>query len=230
MATENKDFKVKNGLVVGEGGTFGGTVSVATPTSNTHATTKLYVDDLIAGVGGGSITVSDTAPTSPTEGDLWYNSLDGSTYVFYDSFWVESSSAYAGPTGATGMVLATSPLSFDEATSTLSIDLNAYATLLDIAVKKTEVNEALSSDITLVAGHRYFIDTTAARILTLPANPSLGDEVTLFDASNLAATNNVTVNNNGQNIEGLLEGVLLDVNAFVISFVYTGTTYGWRMI
>lgn len=125
MATDNKDFKVKNGLVVTEGGTFGGTVSVATPTSNTHATTKLYVDDLLAGVGGGSITVSDTAPSNPSEGDLWYNSTDGSTYVYYDSFWVESTSAYAGPTG---MVAATSPLSFDEATSTLSINLSSYYT------------------------------------------------------------------------------------------------------
>ena len=124
MATDNKDFKVKNGLVVGGGGTFNGTVTVATPTSNTHATTKLYVDNLL-GSGSGSITVSDTAPSSPSEGDLWYNSTDGSTYVYYDSFWVESTSAYAGPTG---MVAATSPLSFDEATSTLSIDLSSYYT------------------------------------------------------------------------------------------------------
>ena len=126
MATVNKDFRVKNGLQVSGDGVFGGTVTVATPTSNTHATTKLYVDDLLANVGGGgSLTVSDTPPSSPTEGDLWYNSTDGSTYVYYDSFWVESTSAYAGPTG---MVAATLPLSFDENTSTLSIDLSSYYT------------------------------------------------------------------------------------------------------
>lgn len=227
MATVSKDFRVKNGLQVSGDGVFGGTVTVATPTSNTHATTKFYVDELLSTVGGGSVTVGDTAPTNPSEGDLWYNSLDGSTYIYYDSFWVESTSAYAGPTG---IVTAVSPLSFNSETDTLTIDLSAYATLVDLVSKKTEVNEAVSADATLVAGHRYFIDTTAARILTLPANPSLGDEVTLFDANNLAATNNVTVNNNGQNIEAILEGVLLDVNAFVISFVYTGTTYGWRMI
>ena len=130
MATDNKDFKVKNGLVVGGAGTFDGTVTVATPTSNTHATTKLYVDDLIAGigVGGGSLTVSDTAPASPSEGDLWYDSTDGSTYVFYDSFWVEATSAYAGPTG---MVNAVAPLSFDSATDILSIDLSSYYTSVE---------------------------------------------------------------------------------------------------
>lgn len=125
MATDNKDFKVKNGLVVTEGGTFGGTVSVAAPTSNTHAATKLYVDDLLSGVGGGSITVSDTPPLNPNEGDLWYNSTDGSTYVYYDSFWVESTSAYAGPTG---VVNTSSPLSYNAETETLSIDLSSYYT------------------------------------------------------------------------------------------------------
>ena len=44
--------------------------------------------------GGGSITVSDTAPTGAA-GNLWYNSLTGKTYIYYDSFWVE-----VGNTGA----------------------------------------------------------------------------------------------------------------------------------
>jgi hypothetical protein len=48
VATVNKDFKVKHGLDVTQGGTFGGTVTVATPTQNTHAATKLYVDTVAA--------------------------------------------------------------------------------------------------------------------------------------------------------------------------------------
>lgn len=35
------------------------------------------------------ITVSDTAPASPSANDLWYNSTNGRTYIRYDSFWVE---------------------------------------------------------------------------------------------------------------------------------------------
>jgi hypothetical protein len=45
VATDNKDFKVKNGLVVGGTGAFEGTVAVATPNQSSHATTKEYVDD-----------------------------------------------------------------------------------------------------------------------------------------------------------------------------------------
>ena len=44
MATVNKDFKVKNGLIVALGGSFGGAVVVGTPTENLHAATKEYVD------------------------------------------------------------------------------------------------------------------------------------------------------------------------------------------
>lgn len=82
MATVNKDFRVKHGIAVAEGGTFGGTVTVATPTQNTHATTKLYVDS-IAGM-----VVGATAPTSPTNGRLWFDTLTERIHVYYNSQWV----------------------------------------------------------------------------------------------------------------------------------------------
>jgi hypothetical protein len=82
VATFNRDFKVKHGINVAEGGTFGGTVTVATPTENTHATTKSYVDS-IAG-----IVVGATPPTSPTNGRLWFDTLTERVHVYYDSEWV----------------------------------------------------------------------------------------------------------------------------------------------
>jgi hypothetical protein len=82
VATTNRDFKVKHGINVAEGGTFGGTVTVATPTENTHATTKLYVDS-IAGM-----VVGATAPTSPTNGRLWFDTLTERIHVYYNSQWV----------------------------------------------------------------------------------------------------------------------------------------------
>ena len=85
MATTNRNFKVKHGLDVTEGGTFGGTVTVATPTENTHAATKLYVD---TAVGSPSIPVSGTAPVSPDNGDLWFDSLTERVHVYYSSQWL----------------------------------------------------------------------------------------------------------------------------------------------
>ena len=83
MATFNRNFKVKHGLEVAEGGTFGGTVTVATPTENTHAATKLYVDSAV-----GSPTIGTTQPASPVNGNLWFDTLTERVHVYYDSEWV----------------------------------------------------------------------------------------------------------------------------------------------
>jgi hypothetical protein len=85
VATVNKDFKVKHGLDVNQGGTFGGTVTVATPTLSTHATTKAYVDSV---AGSAGVTVSGTAPTSPSNGNLWFDTLTERVHVYYGSEWV----------------------------------------------------------------------------------------------------------------------------------------------
>lgn len=85
MATVNKDFRVKHGLVVADGATFGGTVTVATPTENTHAATKLYVDTVS---GGSTVTVGATAPATPSNGQLWFDTVTSRVYVYYSSEWI----------------------------------------------------------------------------------------------------------------------------------------------
>jgi hypothetical protein len=83
VATTNRDFRVKHGINVAEGGTFGSTVTVATPTENTHAATKLYVDTAV-----GSPTVGTTQPASPVNGSLWFDTLTERVHVYYNSQWV----------------------------------------------------------------------------------------------------------------------------------------------
>lgn len=84
MATVDKDFKVKNGLAVTNGGTFGGTVTVATPTLGTHATTKDYVDSI---TGTPTVPIYAEAPASPSEGDLYIDSLTGRLYFYFENTW-----------------------------------------------------------------------------------------------------------------------------------------------
>jgi hypothetical protein len=85
MATVNKDFKVKNGLYVTNGGTFGGTVTVATPTLGTHAATKDYVD---SAAGSPTVPVDDLPPISPSNGNLWYDTVTERLHVYYNSQWL----------------------------------------------------------------------------------------------------------------------------------------------
>ena len=85
MATVNKDFRVKHGLNVALGGTFGSAVTVGTPTENAHAATKLYVDSASA---GSTMTVASTAPATPSNGQLWFDTITERVYVYYTSEWV----------------------------------------------------------------------------------------------------------------------------------------------
>jgi hypothetical protein len=83
MATVNRDFKVKHGLDVNQGGTFGGTVTVATPTQNTHAATKLYVDTAV-----GTPIIGTTQPASPVNGNLWFDTVTERVHIYYGGQWV----------------------------------------------------------------------------------------------------------------------------------------------
>ena len=50
--------------------------------------------------GSASVTVSDSAPGSPSQGDLWWKSDDGNLYIYYDGYWVISTDITTGlPTG-----------------------------------------------------------------------------------------------------------------------------------
>ena len=83
MTTVNRDFKVKHGLIVADGGTFGSTVTVATPTQNAHAATKLYVDTAV-----GSPTIGTTQPETPANGNLWFDTLTERAHIYYNGQWV----------------------------------------------------------------------------------------------------------------------------------------------
>jgi hypothetical protein len=82
MATVDKDFRVKNGLVVANGGTFGDAVTVGVPTLAGHAATKEYVDSL-----SGSMQVGTTPPSSPTNGTQWLDTLTNRVNFYYSGNW-----------------------------------------------------------------------------------------------------------------------------------------------
>ena len=82
MSTVNKGFRVKNGLVVSNGGTFGDAVTVGAPTLASHAATKEYVDSLT-----GSMAVGTTAPSSPSNGTQWLDTSTNRVNFYYDGIW-----------------------------------------------------------------------------------------------------------------------------------------------
>lgn len=59
-------------------------------------------------VTGGSYTVSGTPPGDPQEGDVWFNSTTGRSYIYYDSYWVEIAGG-GGEAGPAGIVISDTP-------------------------------------------------------------------------------------------------------------------------
>jgi hypothetical protein len=114
LATNSKDFKIKNGLIVeGATATVNGSDVITEASSvsdlsdvNTagaedsqalvyNSETGTWVPGAAVGSGAASYTISETAPETPNAGDVWFDSVTGNTYIYYSdgdtSQWVQSS-------------------------------------------------------------------------------------------------------------------------------------------
>jgi len=75
---------------------------------------------IAAGDTGASVTVADTAPSSPATGDLWWDSSGGQLYVFFDSYWVAATNLPGSPGWAGGPIHADDYIYFGGATGTVN--------------------------------------------------------------------------------------------------------------
>jgi len=81
------------------------------------------------------------------------------------------------------------------------------------------------------AGENVFCDTSGgAFTITLPASPSINDRISISDYNASFEDYNLTIARNGKKIVGLDEDFVCDMNNLSLTFVYTGTTQGWRIV
>jgi hypothetical protein len=90
-------------------------------------------------------------------------------------------------------------------------------------------SSAIAANTTLVARYQYFVTTSSAWTLTLPASPTQGDEIRIFDASGSSATNNITVSPGSSNLHGSVQNFVMNVAYGSATLIYTGSTYGWKV-
>ena len=87
-----------------------------------------------------------------------------------------------------------------------------------------------TSGFTAVAGEGYFINTTSGAItMTLPATPTIGDEVSFVDYAGTFDTNNLTIGRNSENIQGSAADLTVSVERAANTLVYTDGTQGWLL-
>ena len=89
-----------------------------------------------------------------------------------------------------------------------------------------------AGDYTAVNGDQLLIDTSGGGIgapvtITLPASPSVGDEVHFIDSGANLASNNLTVGRNSSNILGSASDLTVSTNAVAFTLVYVNATRGW---
>jgi hypothetical protein len=86
----------------------------------------------------------------------------------------------------------------------------------------------VTSSLTVSAGVGYFVNTsTAAITITLPSTPTFGNIVGIVDYSGYASTNNITVNPNGNKLEGGTLNKLISTNKESVILNYVDSTRGW---
>ena len=118
--------------------------------------------------------------------------------------------------------------------ATMLIHSNGTDARLDILQKGNfAITSSSITAYTAVAGDNLLIDTAAAQVtITLPASPSMGDEVSIMDVSATGGfgSNKVVVNRNGQPIRGAASNLTLNNNNQSIKLRYTNATKGWQYV
>jgi hypothetical protein len=85
-----------------------------------------------------------------------------------------------------------------------------------------------TTGFTAVAARAYPCNTTSAAFtVTLPASPSIGDQVLLLDYAGTFATNNLTVNPNSLKIQTQTGNRIFNTSRLALTFTYVDSTQGW---
>lgn len=113
------------------------------------------------------------------------------------------------------------------ASTTLSGFLNEVQTALDGKKSRNVVKTVM--DYTASAFDVILVDTSSAVTITLPLSAARGDEVYITDVTGGASTNNITVNRNTRNINGLSENLVMDVDMSSVKLIYDNATNGWHI-
>lgn len=159
-----------------------------------------------------SLITQTIAPSQGTVNAAQINATgtaSSSTYLRGDMAWA-AVDALPSQTGNTGKFLKTNG-------STTSW---ASPTLVTQSVQTT--------GFTAVAGNIYPCNTTSAAFtVTLPASPSVGDQIQILDYAGTFGTNNLTLGRNGSNITGVANNYLMSTNRESIILIYVDSTQGW---
>jgi hypothetical protein len=81
---------------------------------------------------------------------------------------------------------------------------------------------------TAISGNKIFVDTNGGAVtITLPASPSVGDQVNFVDSRYTFDTNALTVARNGSKITNATADLVVNTEGAAFGLVYSGSDVGW---
>ena len=148
-----------------------------------------------------------------------YTATNGSSVTLEDAC---VSDDYISITVATGST---------EAFITYAVD-SIVANLVDSAYVAARAPQGFTNTVTAVnvsgvVGTRYMVNTGSAVTVVLPSTPGVGDNIGVVDATGQAATNNITISRNGNNILGDASNLIIDINRAGVDLAYFDDSQGW---
>jgi len=92
--------------------------------------------------------------------------------------------------------------------------------------------ELKTANFNAVAGGKYLCDTTASgdAEATLPAAPSVSDEIEFVDAQGNFYVSNLVIVRNGKKIAGIASDLICNENNQAFKLVYVGGSLEWQII
>ena len=114
-----------------------------------------------------------------------------------------------------------------------SITINGAAVSLggSVTVEQDFSWETKTANFNVSARRGYFVDTSSNTVTaTLPASPSVGDDVRFIDVSATFDTNNLTVARNGKKIQGDASDLTVATERAGLGLVFSGDTNGWLLL
>ena len=167
--------------------TFSGTILVPTPTANAHATTKLYVDNLIANVNS---NISNVATSFTVAGD------SGSSQTITSGI---DTLTVSGGTGLSSVASATDTITINldntavtagtygnaNTAVTLTVDAQGRLTAASqsaIAISASQITDLSSNAVTSLSGTANEVAVSASNgaiTLSLPSNVTIADSLTV---------------------------------------------------
>jgi len=195
-------------------------VGFGAATSPGGSTTQVQFNN--SGAFGGDadlIWTAGTALTINSQKELRLADTDDSAYVGVRSH-----------ATVTGSYTLTMPAATGSADQILVTDGSGNLSFVDNSGGTAWQAVSAAASVAVAAGNGYFLNTTSNAITaTLPASPTLGDEISFADYAGTFDTNNLTVARNGKNIQGAAADLTVATERAAFTLVFTDNTQGWLL-